>query len=270
VAEIVPSDIALWKPFTGKGTTLFRRDIVCVHTMVGSLAGSYSWASGAGRSYWHFGVSGTGECWQCQDLRYQSAANLEGNPYVIPIENADHGPGFEPWSGRCGDVPPFTQAQVNKLVQLIAWLCRRYAIPPEFIPDTRAGRRGVAWHRQGIPGWPEWQGGLLWSSSTGKCCPDWRRIAQAKLEIMPRVRELVYGTPPPPPLPLPVKDDRMQLIRNTQNPTIYLLYDGKLFYVPSNADRKAWLTGDVKESIVSPEQLTVLKAGCPVVTAPPT
>jgi hypothetical protein len=198
VAEVVPSNIALWKPFTGKGTSLLRRDIICVHTMVGSLSGSYSWASGAGRSYWHFGTSGTGECWQCQGLEYRSAANLEGNPYVIPIENADHGPGFGAWSGRCGDVPPFTQAQVDKLVQLIAHLCRRFNIPATFIPDTRVGRRGIAWHRQGIPGWPEWQGGLLWSSSVGKCCPDWRRINQLKTVIVPRVQAVLAGTNPPP------------------------------------------------------------------------
>jgi hypothetical protein len=206
MAEIVPSNIALWKPFANKGTTLLRRDIICVHTMVGSLPGSYSWASGDGRSYWHFGTSGTGECWQCQGLEYRSAANLEGNPYVIPIENADMGPGFGSWNGQCGHVPAFTQAQVDKLVQLIAHLCKRFNIPATFIPDTRVGRRGIAWHRQGIPGWPEWQGGLLWSKATGKCCPDNARINQLKSVIVPRVQKTLAGIPEEKPLQLDNED----------------------------------------------------------------
>jgi hypothetical protein len=193
-AEIVPASIALWKPFANKGTTLLKRDIVCVHTMVGSLGGSYSWANQAGNSYWHFGMAGSGELWQCHDLRYRSAANLEGNPYVIPIETADHGHPFAAWSGNCGDVPAWTGAQVDKLVELISWLCVRYGIPPTIVPDTQAGRRGLAYHRQGVPNSPEWKtGNLKWSSSVGKCCPDWRRIDQFKTKVVPRVRALAQG-----------------------------------------------------------------------------
>lgn len=199
MAELVPSSIATWKPFSGKGHTPLRRDIICLHTMVGSLPGSWSWASGAGRAYWHFGVGGDGQCWQCQDLRYRSASNLDGNPYVIPIECADMGPGFGGWNGQCGHVPPFTQAQVDKLVDLIAWLCQRYNIPAQIVPDSQAGRRGIAWHRQGIPGSPDWHGGLRWSSSAGKCCPDGARVAQIRGVIVPRVRAKLFGTPQPPP-----------------------------------------------------------------------
>jgi hypothetical protein len=192
VAEAVPASIAAWRPFDNKGTTLLRRDIVCVHTMVGSLTGSFNWANRPGNPYWHFGIAGTGEAWQCHDLRYRSAANLEGNPYVIPIETADMGHPFGPWSGNCGDVPAWTGAQVDKLVELIAWLCVRYDIPPTIIPDTKAGRRGLAYHRQGVPNSPEWEAGnLKWSSSVGKCCPDWRRIEQFKTKVVPRVRALV-------------------------------------------------------------------------------
>jgi hypothetical protein len=192
VADKVPASLALWKPFDDKGTTPLRHDIVCVHTMVGTLAGSWNWANGAGRAYWHFGMAGSGETWQCHDLRYRSAANLEGNPYVIPIETADMGSPFGAWSGQCGDVPAWTDAQVDRLIDLIAWLCVRYDIPPTIIPDTRAGRRGLAYHRQGVPSSPEWEAGnLKWSSSTGKCCPDWRRINQFKTKVVPGVRALV-------------------------------------------------------------------------------
>lgn len=198
MAEIVPASLATWKPFSGKGTTLLKRDIICLHTMVGTLPGSWSWANGSGRAYWHFGTGGDGQCWQCHPLEYRSASNLYGNPYVIPIENADMGVGFGPWNGQCGSVPPLTTAQIDALVPLIAYLCRRYAIPAEFIPDTRAGRRGIAWHRQGIEGWPEWNGGLIWSSAAGKCCPDNARIHQLKTIIIPRVRTLLGGGSLPP------------------------------------------------------------------------
>jgi hypothetical protein len=141
-------------------------------------------------------MAGSGETWQCHDLRYRSAANLDGNPYVIPIETADMGSPFTAWSGQCGDVPAWTGAQVTRLIALIAWLCVRYAIPPVIIPDTKPGRRGLAYHRQGVPNSPEWKtGNLRWSSSVGKCCPDWRRIAQFKDVVVPAVRNLV--NPPP-------------------------------------------------------------------------
>jgi hypothetical protein len=209
VADRVPSSLALWKPFDDKGTTLLRHDIVCAHTMVGSLDGSFAWANGDGRAYWHFGMAGSGETWQCHDLRYRSAANLDGNPYVIPIETADMGSPFAAWSGQCGDVPAWTGAQVTRLIALIAWLCVRYAIPPVIIPDTKPGRRGLAYHRQGVPNSPEWEtGNLRWSSSVGKCCPDWRRIEQFKTKIVPGVRALVLGED------VPLNDDDKTIIRN--------------------------------------------------------
>lgn len=205
MAEIAPPAIATWKPFPGKGTATLTRDIACVHTMVGTLAGSWAYAAKAGNPYWHFGTSGSGECWQCQDLRYRAAANLQGNHRVIAIENADMGPGFAPWSGRCGDVPPFTGPQQAKLVDLLEWLCRRYQIPPVLIPDTRPGRRGIAYHKQGIDPWRV-DGGELWSKAEGKCCPDDRRINQLVREIIPEVARRIRGGPPAPPVP---KEDDM-------------------------------------------------------------
>lgn len=198
MADIAPSRIALWKPFSGKGTRPLTHDIVCVHTMVGSLAGSWSWANRPGNAYWHFGTSGTGECWQCHSLRYRSASNLDGNGRIIPIENADMGPGFGPWSGRCGDVPPFTPAQQAKLIDLIEWLCREFDIPPVLVPDSRPGRRGIAYHRQGIDPWRV-SGGELWSSSRGKCCPDGARINQLVNVIIPEVARRIRGGPVPQP-----------------------------------------------------------------------
>jgi N-acetylmuramoyl-L-alanine amidase len=251
MAEIVPSSIALWKPWTGKGTTLLTHDIICVHTMVGTLPGSWQFASGAGRSYWHFGTSGLGECWQCHDLRFRSAANLNGNHRVIPIENADMGPGFGPWNGQCGHVPPFTAAQVDKLIQLIAWLCARYAIPPNLIPDTLPGRRGIAYHRQGIN---PWRCGAceLWSNSTGKCCPDGARIGQLTNLIIPGVRAVLSGTPLPPSedlLPTVAEMEKLLDDLTKETATLRLVrhqrddgFDG--LYVLNSEDGTRWFVQD--------------------------
>lgn len=177
-----------YRQLSGKSTTPLVHDIVCAHTMVGTLEGSISWSSRDGGSYWHFGLGGTGKLVQCQDLRYRSAANLNGNWHVIPIETADIKEGVfaDTWQD-----PPWTQAQIDKLVELIAWLCVRYNIPPVLIPDTKPGRRGLAYHRQGINPWRV-DGGELWSKSDGKTCPA-KRADQFKNEVVPGVRALVLG-----------------------------------------------------------------------------
>lgn len=199
MAIIAP--MAQWRPFSGKSSIPLTHDIVCLHTMVGSLAGSWSWASGAGRSYWHFGIGGRGECWQCQELEYRSAANLNGNWHVIPIETADTGEGIfpVPWGN-----PPWTNAQINRIVELVAWLCARFNIPPVLIPDTKPGRRGIAYHRQGIDGnYPDRRvpGGELWSNADGKICPADPRIHQLKTIVIPRVQSLLKGQ-----VPVPIDD----------------------------------------------------------------
>jgi hypothetical protein len=249
MAEIAPPAIAIWKPFPNKSTTPLTKDIICVHTMVGTLAGSWSYAAKAGNPYWHFGTGGDGQVWQCQDLRYRSAANLNGNHHVIPIENADMGPGFGPWSGRCGDVPPFTPIQQAKLTDLIEWLCRRYSIPPVLIPDSKPGRRGIGYHRQGIDPWRV-SGGELWSKATGKCCPDDRRIRQLTTEIIPEVaRRIRGGTRPPPPPPPPPEEDDM-FIADCQGRPALLVGGGNVTPLDA-AQRNALRKGGVRAVLVT-------------------
>lgn len=180
-------------------------DIVCLHTMVGSLLGTDSMfeQDGFGGTESHFGTGGMGEkIKQWQDLAFTADANLEGNPRVISIENADKGPGFPAWTGS--DVPAFTDKQVSQLVDLVAWLCSKeahsacpadwkchqFGIPAVLVPDSKPTRRGIAYHRQGIDGsLPDMRvaGGEHWSTSTGKICPGDRRVDQLKRVIIPRV-----------------------------------------------------------------------------------
>jgi N-acetylmuramoyl-L-alanine amidase len=175
-------------------TTPLTHDIICAHTMVGTLNGSLAHSSNPGETYWHFGLDAHGRLVQCQDLRYRSAANLNGNWHVIPIETSDRNEGVWPtaWEPR-----PWTQAQIAKIVQLFAWLCVRFDIPPVLIPDSKVGRRGIGYHRQGIDPYRV-DGGEKWSNSTGKTCPTDPRVGQLVNLVIPRVAELVRGGPTPP------------------------------------------------------------------------
>lgn len=177
---------SVWRPFSGKSKVPLKQDIVCVHTMVGTLAGSWDWANRPGTPYWHYGVNGVGTAWQCHDLAFRSAANLNGNHRVIPIETSDMKEGVFPntWTN-----PPWTDAQVAMLIKLIAWLCIRFNIPPVLIPDTKPGRRGLAYHRQGIA--PQLvPGGEIWSKAAGKSCPA-ARVQQFINVVIPGVRKIV-------------------------------------------------------------------------------
>jgi hypothetical protein len=191
--------------------SLNNYDIICLHTMVGSLVSTYNYFKQEGYTgpESHFGVGGIwgadaapgndGVVWQFQDLDYQADANLDGNWHVISIETADNAPSQE------ADILEWTPKQCESIAQLIAWLCKKYNIPATLIPDTKPGRRGIGYHRQGCehsdglgshPGWLV-SGGERWSSAIGKGCPATRRIAQVTSTIIPRVQAILSGTPTP-------------------------------------------------------------------------
>lgn len=185
--------LALWRPL-GPQTQprMAAHDVVVLHTMAGSLAGTDAMfhRNGYGGTESHFGV-GAGELvYQWQDLDYTADAQLDGNRRCISIETADTGAPFPRWSGS--DVPAWTAEQVYVLARLVAWLAQRYAIPLQLIPDTRPGRRGVGYHRQGIDPWRV-AGGERWSSAAGKVCPGDRRVAQVP-EVIERARRIAHGT----------------------------------------------------------------------------
>lgn len=238
---------AEWRPLGRQSEPkMAGHDIVCAHTMVGSLASSDRYfrdVNGPGYqgTESHYGVGGSwgadvarvldGVVWQWQDRAHQADANgPDGNGHVISIETADNAP------RRASDIAPWTDRQVDALVDLIAWecspeaharcprswACRRgatwrgvhVAIPPVLIPDTRPGRRGLAVHRQGVrhsrgldvPGYLA-TGGRRWSTSVGKECPGDVRAAQFEAEVIPAVqRRLLVPQPAP-----SEGDDDMQL-----------------------------------------------------------
>lgn len=198
---------------TAQGEPKMRsHDVVCVHTMAGYLTSTDGMFRSGG---WdgtesHFGIGGKwgpdlgghldGALFQWQDLLYQADANLDGNPRVISIETADN---------AVGEIEPWTPAQVETLVRLLDWLCSREAhdqcpptwlchqigIPRALVADSCPSRRGIGYHRLGIPAsspnrpdgpWLK-AGCEKWSSSGGKVCPSDARIAQLKTTVVPRV-----------------------------------------------------------------------------------
>ncbi|MFI7678573.1 N-acetylmuramoyl-L-alanine amidase [Actinophytocola sp. NPDC049390] len=157
-------------------------DIVCVHTIVGYQSGGNAA---------HFTTGASGRIVQARDTRHRSAANLNGNWHVIAIENEDHGSAYGAWSGS--NVPRFTAAQAEAIAKILVWAHRAHGIPLTLVPDSKVGRRGIAYHRQGCDPYRV-AGGELWSSAYGKVCPGDRRITQLINEIIPRARALASGT----------------------------------------------------------------------------
>lgn len=176
--------------WTGESGSLLmsRWDIFCVHTIVG-----YAPAKAA-----HFSTRGDGHLFQSRDTKYQSVANYKGNPRVIACENADFGPEFGAWDTDNGhEVPAFSPEQCETLAHLIVWVNRTHGIPIELAPDSKPGSRGIAYHRQGIPGnWAGYaygglvSGGEVWTLAPGKVCPGDRRIYQLINVVIPHARAL--------------------------------------------------------------------------------
>jgi hypothetical protein len=191
---------AVWKPIPASSSKISSFDIVCIHTMVGSLAGTDGYfrkiAPGVNS---HFGTGEGGEIWQWVDTAYRSGANLNGNHRVISIENADMGAAFGPWNTKDGGaVPAFTPSQIEANAQILAWAHKTHGIPLELITDSKPGRRGVAYHSLGVPATKgataSRTGGELWSTAVGKVCPGNRRIAQIP-QIIARAKQIAGGAP---------------------------------------------------------------------------
>jgi hypothetical protein len=173
-----------YRQLPNKSRTLLTPTVINIHTMVGTMAGTEAWFSPSGRPYSHFGVGGNGAVWQWQDLRYRAASDLNGNPFCISIETEDKGSSFPNWSGS--NVPHFTTAQLNALVQLVGWLCTKFNIRRVLLTSS-CQRNGVSYHRLGID--PYRQAGCTkYSNATGKVCPGDNKISDIKNKLMPALQ----------------------------------------------------------------------------------
>lgn len=185
-----------WRPLPRPSSTrMSAHDVVVIHTMVGSLEGTDGYfrrlTNGVNS---HFGTGGDGTIRQWVDTTVRSGANGDGNYRCISIENADMGPQFPAWNTNDGGaVPPFTPAQIEANARICAWANTTHGIPLALIPDSKPGRRGIGFHRLGVPGYVV-AGGERWSSAAGKVCPAVRRIAQIP-QIIDRARQIVGSAP---------------------------------------------------------------------------
>lgn len=195
---------AAWVPLPLFSTQqMSAHNIVCIHTMVGSLMGTDGYFRGlTNGTNAHYGTGGAGEqIRQWGDTKYRSGANYNGNGDCITIENADMGPGFPSWdTSNSAAVPAFTELQLDDLADILAWEtsleahaacsstweCHKVGIPLDIIPDSKPGRRGIGYHKLGVPGYVV-DGGVLWSTKQGKVCPADRRVAQIP-EIIRRAK----------------------------------------------------------------------------------
>lgn len=183
-----------WRPDPVSSRPIDPRWII-LHTIVGTVPGAI------GAKNYHIYVRRDGSAVQIQDLLLRGAASVDANPYSIAIAAEDMGSGFPAWSGS--DVPAYTPAQVDTIVRIVAWTCRRLDIPAAAVRNSCPPARGGAWHRLGIDGnFPTWpsiyrgrEGCQHWSTSRGKACPGDRRIEQINNVILPRVRALLAGVP---------------------------------------------------------------------------
>lgn len=224
---------AVWKPLPrGFTVPMSRFDLVVLHTMVGSLAGTDSYFRGLTNGVnSHFGTGGGGEKWQWGDTAYRSGANGGGNHRAVTVENADMGPGFAPWNTKSGaDVPAFTDAQIEANAEICAWSNEEHGVPLVPAPNSLPGSRGVGYHRLGIDPWRV-PGGEKWSSSYGKVCPADRRVAQVPT-IIGRAVEIRHGSP----INRSLGDDMSVAIAVGQNKTCWI-DDGT----------KVWWTADINE-----------------------
>jgi hypothetical protein len=187
----------IWKPLAANWASqprLTTPDIVCIHTIVGTVAGTDAmWRrTGYSGTFSHFGVAGDGTVTQWQDTAFRGGANYNGNHRIISVECADLDSSFAKWNVNDGSaVPAFTAAQCEALAQLIASMCKAHNIPCVLIPDAKPGRRGIGYHRQGVPGYMA-AGAEQWSTAQGKVCPGNRRIAQIP-GLIARAQQILTG-----------------------------------------------------------------------------
>ena len=203
---------AKWEPLGPQTEDPMKsHDILCAHTMVGSLAGTSDMfhANGYGGTESHFGMGESKDqgVEQWQDLMYSADANLDGWHRVVSVETADYGGVFGRWdTSNAANVPAWTNDQLDMMVAIVVWFCRKethancpstwqchqVGVPCVLIPDSKPGRRGIGYHKQGCDPYRV-TGGEKWSKAYGKECPSDKRINQLKTIVIPRAQKILGG-----------------------------------------------------------------------------
>lgn len=160
---------AVWRPLPeNHDQPRGDKHLVIVHSAVGrgSLHSYFGRVDvGLESTFW---VSKTGVVEQYLDTTVRADANRNANGRAISIETEDDGdPDRQPW----------TVAQLDALVELIAWCCRTHPIPPT--RATGPNGQGVGFHTM-------WGAPSPWTP-VAKTCPGAIRIQQFDEVLLPRL-----------------------------------------------------------------------------------
>lgn len=159
----------------------------------------------------HFQLAMSGVCEQYMPLNRRSDTNGTANRYLfnglyygsISVETQDEGWG----AGDPGTNCPWTDAQLNWLIQFGVWLCQNWGFPPTLVTEhSGAGARGFAIHRM----FPQWTKSPA-AQYPYKQCPGNVRDNQFRNIIMPAIYTWMNppDPPDPPPPPPPQESDLM-------------------------------------------------------------
>ena len=166
------------------------------HTAWYDKPSMFSYFNTPGNATPHFYIAEDGSVEQYIDTKFESSADLDGDHDIISVESWDN---FQ--------IRRWTDDQVESCARLAAWCHKVHDIPLKQLPNSRPGKRGIGWHRLGIPpakggAFPEppgqllggvVEGGEIWTEHAGKTCPGDPKIRGIVNDIIPRAIEIANG-----------------------------------------------------------------------------
>lgn len=187
---------ALQKPIVRNfGGVRSRTTCAILHVDAGGANSLQGWFNNpASSASSHFYVKYDGTVEQYVDTKYIAWTQRTGNAYGIGIETQGLGTGT------------WTTAQAASIAALLRWISKEHGVPLVNMLDSRAGRRGVGYHRMGCTPWRV-SGGDTWGPN-GKVCPGNDRVAQFPAVLA----SALSGTPVVNPIPSQPGETEAQLI----------------------------------------------------------
>ena len=170
---------AIWDPIPETNT---QASITPTQFIVHSVIAP--WTANRIGEYWrdstnlesHFGLGYAGDLNQYVDTEVRADANASANVRAVSIETASNLQGTDPW----------TDEQVERLIQLGFWLHETHGIPAQL--PTTWNAPGMGYHRL----FASW-------STDGTNCPGDARVDQFINVVLPGIQELINGGPVDPP-----------------------------------------------------------------------
>lgn len=182
--------------FGGRRTTTTAS---ILHVDAGGAASLQGWFNNpAASASSHFYVKYDGTVEQYLDTDIIAWTSRAANLYSVGIETQGLGSGS------------WTDAQMASISALLRWLGGIYGHGLNMMLDSKRGRKGVGYHRQGCAPWRV-VGGDVWGPS-GKICPGPRRVDQVHAVLSAASSAIPISNPILPPAP-PVETEEQRIAR---------------------------------------------------------